>query len=66
MRCWNFWGKDCNQATPAGWIFFLTRDSPQVVITMIFTVDILRGLYQHEVWESLEDKEQELESESIS
>lgn len=33
---------------------------------MIFTVNILCGLYQHEDWESLEEKEQELESVSIS
>ena len=32
---------------------------------MIFTVNILCGFYQHEVWENLEDKEQEPESESI-
>lgn len=44
--------------------FFLNRDSCQVIINHDLYCDILYGLYQHEVWESLEDKE--LESESTS
>lgn len=45
---------------------FLTSDSYQVVINHDLYVNIFCGLYLHEVWENLEDKEQELESESIS
>lgn len=22
LLCWNFWGKDCNQGTPSGWVWF--------------------------------------------